>query len=162
MSAVISHSDLSLTCIRVSYNMYNVALWTLAGEARNEGGESEMYKRANHRAPFLQQTCGFGGNPFQKNKHPFVNMEAGFPKVHYDQHWALDGREKFMGFCIWKCFVLTRTCLVAHTWEPDRPLRQCDFVAVMTGILHSFQGDSDTEEQQMTWKLVKDLNEVCL
>ncbi len=40
----------------------NMTLTTLAGKARNEGGERK-YKRANHSAAFLQQTSGLGGIP---------------------------------------------------------------------------------------------------
>ena len=74
-----------------------MALTISAGNARNERGESDMYKGANHSAGFVQPTCIFRGKSPAKRKASFCQQGA---RVHHAQYWILDGREKFMGFCI--------------------------------------------------------------
>ena len=46
----------------------------------------------------------FGEKSPSKCKHPFVNMEAGFITVHYDQHWILAWSRKVYGFLYMKMY----------------------------------------------------------
>ncbi len=120
-----SHSDLSSPCIRFSCNM---ALTTLAAK---RGMRALSHQAA---APALPAQCGrascWGTTGMRAvkvkcTKEPIIAQHSFSRHVVWGNPLPSVNICLFIGFCIWKCIVLTITCitcLVAYTWSPDRPL----------------------------------------